>query len=128
MAKALLIAQKTIERNVQQLRAKDRQIMELEPKSQALDDSTNVEDKLLARDATKILSNSGTPISEKQMREWMSDNDWIYKANGTKLAFPPTVRIPRKRAGPPPQANRRNRIKQSHRNNHPLTKKKDTIQ
>lgn len=33
MAKALLIAQKTIERNAQQLRAKDRQIMELEPKS-----------------------------------------------------------------------------------------------
>lgn len=124
MAKALLIAQKTIERNAQQLHAKDRQIMELEPKAQALDAFTNVEDKLLVRDAAKVLSNSGTPISEKQLREWMSNNDWIYKTNGswhatarhctaghlvmvmstkhgtkadgTKFALPPTVRITRK--------------------------------
>lgn len=124
MAKALLIAQKTIERNAQQLRAKDKQIMELEPKAQALDTFTNVEDKLLVRDAAKILSNSGTPISEKQLREWMAANDWIYKtggswhamarhcaaghltmvmsqkhgtkADGTAFAFPPTVRITRK--------------------------------
>lgn len=124
MAKALLIAQKTIERNAQQLHAKDMQIMELEPKAQALDTFTNVEDKLLVRDAAKVLSNSGTPISEKQLREWMADNDWIYKANGSwhatarhctaghlvmvmsqkhgtkadgaKFAYPPTVRITRK--------------------------------
>lgn len=124
MAKALLIAQKTIERNAQQLRAKDRRIMELEPKAQALDAFTNVEDRLLVRDAAKILSNAGTPIREKQLREWMTDNGWIYKANGswhatarhctaghltmvmsakhgtktdgTKFAFSPTVRITRK--------------------------------
>lgn len=124
MAKALLIAQKTIERNAQQLRAKDRQIMELEPKAQALDAFTDIEDKLLVRDAAKILSNSGTPIREKQLREWMAANDWIYKTDGswhatakhctaghlvmvmsqkhgtkpdgTKFAFPPTVRITRK--------------------------------
>lgn len=124
MAKALLIAQKTIERNAQQLRAKDAQIMELEPKAQALDDFTNVEDRLLIRDAAKVLSNAGTPITEKQLREWMADNGWIYKANcswhatarhctgghlvmvmsqdhvtkadGTKFAYPPTVRITRK--------------------------------
>lgn len=83
MAKALLIAQKTIERNAQQLRAKDKQIMELEPKAQALDTFTNVEDKLLVRDAAKVLSNSGTPITEKRLREWMANNDWIYKANGS---------------------------------------------
>lgn len=124
MAKALLIAQKTIERNAQQLRAKDRQIMELEPKAKALDAFTDVEDRLLVREAAKVLSNSGTPVSEKQLREWMAANDWIYKANGswhatakhctaghlvmvmsqkhgikpdgTKFAFPPTVRITRK--------------------------------
>lgn len=124
IAKALLIAQKTIERNAQQLRAKDKQIMELEPKAQALDTFTNVEDKLLIRDAAKVLSNSGTPINEKRLREWMSGHDWIYKANGSwhatarhctaghlvmvmstkhgtkadgaTFAFPPTVRITRK--------------------------------
>lgn len=124
LAKAVLIAQKTIDLKNRQLQAKDAQIMELEPKAKALDTFTNVEDRLLVRDAAKILSNSGTPITEKQLREWMANNNWIYKANGswhatarhctaghlvmvmstkhgtkadgTTFAFPPTVRITRK--------------------------------
>lgn len=124
LAKAVLIAQKTIDLKNRQLQAKDARIMELEPKAQALDAFTNVEDKLLVRDAAKVLSNAGTPISEKQLRGWMAANDWIYKTNGswhatakhctaghlvmvmstkhgtktdgTKFAFPPTVRITRK--------------------------------
>ena len=124
LAKAVLIAQKTIDLKNQQLRAKDRQIMALEQKAQALDDFTDVEDRLLVREAAKVLSNSGTVITEKQLREWMAANGWIYKANcswhatarhctaghlvmvmsqdhvtkadGTKFAYPPTVRITRK--------------------------------
>ena len=124
MARAVLIAQKTIDLKNQQLRAKDAQIMQLEPKAKALDAFTNVEDRLLVRDAAKVLSNTGTVISEKQLREWMTANDWIYKhhgswhatarhctaghlvmvmstkhgtkTDGTKFAFPPTVRITRK--------------------------------
>ena len=124
MARAVLVAQKTIERKNQQLQAKDNQIKELEPKAQALDDFTNVEDRLLVRDAAKILSNAGTPIKEKQLREWMADHNWIFKSggswhptaahcaaghlvmvmsqkhgvrdDGTEFAFPPTVRITRK--------------------------------
>lgn len=124
LAKAVLIAQKTIDLKNQQLRAKDAQIKELEPKAQALDAFTDVEDRLLVREAAKVLSNSGTPVSEKQLREWMTANDWIYKHNGswhatarhctaghlvmvmsqkhgtktdgTKFAFPPIVRITRK--------------------------------
>lgn len=65
MAKALLIAQKTIERNAQQLQAKDRQIKELAPKAKALEDFTNVPDSLPVREAAKLLSNAGTPIGEK---------------------------------------------------------------
>lgn len=124
LAKAVLVAQKTIELKNQQLQAKDAQIKELEPKAQALDAFTNIEDKLLIRDAAKALSNSGTPIREKQLREWMNNNGWIYRSNGswhgtarhctaghlamvmstkhgtktdgTEFAFPPTVRITRK--------------------------------
>lgn len=124
MAKALLIAQKTIERNAQQLRAKDRLIKELAPKAKALDDFTNVPDALLVREAAKLLSNAGTPIGEKELREWIRQHGWTYhhagtwwaaservKAghlvmvesksygrhkDGTKFAFPPTVRITRK--------------------------------
>lgn len=124
MARAVLVAQKTIERKNQQLQAKDAQIRELEPKAQALDDFTNVEDRLLIRDAAKVLSNAGTPIKEKKLREWMADHNWIFKSggswrataehctaghlvmvmsqkhgvkdDGTEFAFPPTVRITRK--------------------------------
>lgn len=124
MARAVLVAQKTIERKNQQLQAKDNQIKELEPKAQAFDDFTNVEDRLLVRDAAKVLSNAGTPIKEKQLREWMADHNRIFKSggswrataehctaghlvmvmsqkhgvkdDGTEFAFPPTVRITRK--------------------------------
>lgn len=106
------------------LKEEQEKVKALEPKAQALDAFVNVEDKLLVRDAAKVLSNAGTPISEKQLREWMANNDWIYKANGswhatakhctaghlamamstkhgtkedgTTFAFPPTVRITRK--------------------------------
>lgn len=106
------------------LKEEQEKVKALESKAKALDTFTNVEDKLLIRDAAKVLSNSGTSISEKQLREWMASNDWIYKANGswhatakhctaghlvmvistkhgtkpdgTTFAFPPTVRITRK--------------------------------
>lgn len=106
------------------LKREQEKVKALEPKAKALDAFTDVEDRLLVRDAAKILSNAGTPISEKQLREWMANNDWIYKANGswhatarhvtaghlvmvmttkhgtkadgTKFAFPPTVRVTRK--------------------------------
>lgn len=106
------------------LKEEQEKVKTLEPKAKALDAFTNVEDRLLVRDAAKVLSNAGTVINEKQLREWMAANDWIYEANGswhatarhctaghlvmvmstkhgtkadgTKFAFPTTVRITRK--------------------------------
>lgn len=124
LAKAVLIAQKTIDLKNQQIQAKDARIMQLEPKAKALDDFTNVPDTLLVRDAAKLLSNAGTPIGEKQLREWLNQHDWIYRhagtwsaaskrvkaghlamveskthgrnKNGNTFAFAPTVKITRK--------------------------------
>ena len=106
------------------LKEEQEKVKRLEPKAKALDDFTNVEDGLLIRDAAKILSNAGTPIGEKQLRAWMAEHKWIYLHNGhwhantehvkaghlkmtmpkshgtrkdgTKFAFPPTVRVTRK--------------------------------
>lgn len=106
------------------LKEEQEKVKALESKAKALDAFTDVEDRLLVRDAAKILSNAGMPIKEKQLREWMADHDWIYRSNGswhatarhctsghlvmvmsqrcgtkpdgTKFAFPPTVRITRK--------------------------------
>lgn len=65
------------------LKEEQEKVKELEPKAQALDDFTNVEDRLLVRDAAKVLSNAGTPIKEKQLREWMADHNWIFKSGGS---------------------------------------------
>lgn len=83
LAKAVLIAQKTIDLKNRQLQAKDARIMELEPKAKALDDFTNVPDTLLVREAAKLLSNAGTPIGEKELREWLSQHGWTYRHAGT---------------------------------------------
>lgn len=64
------------------LKEEQEKVKELEPKAQALDDFTSVEGAKLIRDAAKILSNAGTPIGEKRLREWMADNGWIYRHNG----------------------------------------------
>lgn len=126
MARAVLVAQKTIERKNQQLQAKDEQIRELEPKAKALDDFTNVPDALLVRDAVKLLSNdSNIQIGEHELRQWLVDNGWIYRQSnqswcaassrvrqghmvmvssrshgihkdGTPFAYPPTPKLTRK--------------------------------
>lgn len=126
MARAVLVAQKTIERKNQQLQAKDEQIRELEPKAKALDDFTNIPDALLVRDAAKLLSNdSNIQIGEHELRQWLVDNGWIYRQSnqswcaassrvrqghmvmvssrshgihkdGTPFAYPPTPKLTRK--------------------------------
>lgn len=61
----------------------ENQIKELEPKAKALDDFTNVPDAILVREAAKLLSNAGTPIGEKELREWLSQHGWTYRHAGT---------------------------------------------
>lgn len=61
----------------------ENQIKELEPKAKALEDFTNVPETLLVRDAAKLLSNAGTPIGEKKLREWLNQHDWTYRHAGT---------------------------------------------
>lgn len=60
----------------------ENHIKELEPKAKALDDFTNVPDTPPVRDAAKLLSNAGTPIGEKELREWLNQHDWIYRHAG----------------------------------------------
>lgn len=102
----------------------ENHVKELEPKAKALDDFIDVPDTLLVRDAAKLLSNSGTPIGEKKLREWLDSHDWTYRhagawwatservkaghlamvesrthgrhKDGTPFAFAPTIKITRK--------------------------------
>lgn len=64
----------------------ENRVKELEPKAKALDDFTNVPDSLLVREAAKLLSNAGTPIGEKELREWLNRHGWTYRHAGTWCA------------------------------------------
>lgn len=61
----------------------ENQVKELKPKAKALDDFTNVPETLLVREAAKLLSNAGTPIGEKELREWLNQHGWTYRHAGT---------------------------------------------
>ena len=64
----------------------ENHVKELTPKAKALDDFINVPDALLVREAAKLLSNAGTPIGEKELREWLSQHGWTYRHAGTWCA------------------------------------------
>lgn len=82
------------EERAKRIEAENR-VKELGPKAKALDDFTNVPDTLLVRDAAKLLSNTGTPIGEKQLREWLRSHDWIYRHAGTWWAASERVKAGR---------------------------------
>lgn len=134
------------------LKEEQEKVKALEPKAKALDDFTNVPDTLLVRDAAKLLSNAGTPIGEKELREWLSQHGWIYRHAGTwwaaservkaghlamvesrthgrhkdgsTFAFAPTIKITRKGLTLLHTRLGETRLTKALENNHQLTKRK----
>ena len=127
MARAVLVAQKTIERKNQQLQAKDAQIKVLEPKASMWDNFVDIPDVLSVGNSAKLLSNLGRPIGRKTLFSWLEHNGWVFRENGhwsarqnridagrlvmvppkthgthrdgTTFSFAPTVKITRKGLG-----------------------------
>lgn len=123
MARAVLVAQKTIERKNQQIAAQQSRIDELQPKASAWDNFVDIPDALSVRDSAKLLSNLGRPVGQTELFEWLDRHDWIFRENkhwsarqsrinaghlmmvpskshgthkdGTPFAFPPTVKVTR---------------------------------
>lgn len=128
MARAVLVAQKTIERKNQQIAAQQSRIDELQPKASAWDNFVDIPDALSVRDSAKLLSNLGRPVGQTELFEWLDRHDWIFRENkhwsarqsrinaghlmmvpskshgthkdGTPFAFPPTVKVTRKGLAP----------------------------
>lgn len=123
MARAVLVAQKTIERKNQQIAAQQSRIDELQPKASAWDNFVDIPDALSVRDSAKLLSNLGRPVGQTELFEWLDRHDLIFRENkhwsarqsrinaghlmmvpskshgthkdGTPFAFPPTVKVTR---------------------------------
>lgn len=124
MARAVLVAQKTIKQKNQQIAAQQSRIDELQPKASAWDNFVDIPDALSVRDSAKLLGNLGRPVGQTELFEWLDRHDWIFRENkhwsarqsrinaghlmmvpskshgthkdGTPFAFPPTVKVTRK--------------------------------
>lgn len=124
MARAVLVAQKTIKQKNQQIASQQSRIDELQPKASAWDNFVDIDDALSVRDSAKLLSNLGRPVGQTELFEWLDRHDWIFRENkhwsarqsrinaghlmmvppkshgthkdGTPFAFPSTVKVTRK--------------------------------
>lgn len=124
MARAVLVAQKTIKQKNQQIIEQQSRIDELQPKASAWDNFVDIDDALSVRDSAKLLSNLGRTVGQTELFEWLDRHDWIFRENkhwsarqsrinaghlmmvpskshgthkdGTPFAFPPTVKVTRK--------------------------------
>lgn len=84
MARALLIAQHTIERKNQRLAQATATITVLEPKARTLDVLTSVEGTYSVADAAKLLSNdTGVTVGRDRLFTFMAQLGWIYRDAGT---------------------------------------------
>ena len=124
LAKAVMIGQRTMEAQKQEIAAQQSRIDELQPKASAWDNFVDIPDALSVRDSAKLLSNLGRPVGQTELFEWLDRHDWIFRENkhwsarqsrinaghlmmvpskshgthkdGTPFAFPPTVKVTRK--------------------------------
>lgn len=69
----------------------EQQVMELEPKAQALDAFVSVEGSRSISETAKILTNNGVTITGTQLRRWMADNGWIFRSEGHWVAYAKAV-------------------------------------
>lgn len=84
MARALVIANKTLERRTQRIREMETKVAELEPKAEALDVFTSVEGSYSVADAAKLLSNDlDIQIGRNRLYVFMESINWVFRDTAT---------------------------------------------
>lgn len=81
MAKALLVAQKTIE-------SKNAKIEEMRPKALFADSVAASDSCILIGELAKILRQNGVDMGEKRLFEWMRSNGFLVRRKGTDYNMP----------------------------------------
>jgi anti-repressor protein len=84
MAKAVLVAQKTIERKNQQLQAKDEQIRELEPKARFADAVAASDGTCLIGELAKMLRQNGLDIGQNRLFEILRQDGYLGKTGSNR--------------------------------------------
>lgn len=84
IAKAVLVAQKTIERKNQQLQAKDEQIRELEPKARFADAVAASDGTCLIGELAKMLRQNGLDIGQNRLFEILRQDGYLGKTGSNR--------------------------------------------
>lgn len=84
MARALVIANKTLERRNQRIQEMETKVAELTPKAEALDVFTSVEGSYSVADAAKLLSNDlNITVGRNRLYGFMAGINWVFRDTAT---------------------------------------------
>lgn len=81
LAKAFLIATKTIENKNKLINQQAQQIEEMQPKVEFTNRLLKSDDTLLIREYAKILQEEGFKLGEKKLYQWLRDNEYLMYNN-----------------------------------------------
>ena len=84
MARAVLVAQKTIERKNQQLQAKDAQIKVLEPKARFADAVAASDGTCLVGELAKMLRQNGLKVGQNRLFRILRDDGYLGKSGSNR--------------------------------------------
>lgn len=88
MAKALLVAQKTIKRKNEKIKELEIQMEEDKPKVLFASAVETSKSTILIGEMAKILKQNGIDIGQKRLFSWLRDNGYLIKRNGTDYNMP----------------------------------------
>ncbi|MGY0393981.1 phage antirepressor [Fusobacterium sp. SYSU M8A802] len=88
MAKALLVAQRTIKRKNEKIKELEIQVEEDKPKVLFASAVETSKSTILIGEMAKILKQNGIDIGQKRLFSWLRDNGYLIKRNGTDYNMP----------------------------------------
>lgn len=88
MARALQVAQQTIENKNRQIEERDKRIEGMQPKALFADSVSASSNTILIGELSKILRQNGADMGEKRLFAWMRDNGYLIKRNGADYNMP----------------------------------------
>lgn len=88
MAKALLIAHKTIENKNKELEAKNQKLIEQKPKVIFAEAVATSKTSILVGDLAKLIKQNGVNTGAKRLFQWLRDKGYLIKRKGTDYNMP----------------------------------------
>ncbi|WP_032544714.1 phage antirepressor [Clostridioides difficile] len=82
MARALQVAQKTIEKKSREIEEKDKMIQLQQPKVLFADAVLGSENSILVGELAKILKQNGVDTGQNRLFDWLRDNGYLIKRKG----------------------------------------------